>query len=328
MPSMLQRIAKLTDAQLKEAAATLKGVTADDLLFVREAVAMERERRSSRKRGSRAFCPGASPPDNSCSPANKGSRPPKPPDPRIAFGAAEYSRKDAEKYTRDASAWLKQNGVAVDIFPGHGLRVNAVEAVVEGVQAMKSVGLKPPEEVVIGVPERLSSAAEYDCQTDTILVSAYLDPERTKKAIESGWLSGNASQPLGALLVHEDTHREHFRILGSSEEAFDRLSGYHDMNRLRQEAESAGRQFRPAAGSIQEYAWSPNYRSKSKDSSPQPSSKEAMAIAAKVSGYAKTNPLEFVAEVRAGMAVGNKYPEDVMRLYEDYSGPPVGRGKR
>ena len=73
MPSMLQRIAKLTDSQLKEAAATLKGVTANDLLFVREAVAMERERRSSRKRGSRAFCPGVSPPDNSCPPANKGT---------------------------------------------------------------------------------------------------------------------------------------------------------------------------------------------------------------------------------------------------------------
>jgi hypothetical protein len=69
MPSMLQKIAKLTDAQLKETSDALEGVTADDLLFVREAVAMERERRQD----SRAFCPGASPPDNSCSPASKGT---------------------------------------------------------------------------------------------------------------------------------------------------------------------------------------------------------------------------------------------------------------
>jgi hypothetical protein len=274
-------------------------------------------------RSDRAFCPGVSPPDNSCSPANKGARPPRPPSP-----TAEYSREAAQKYTRAASAWLKQNGVTVDIGPAVSSPVNAIEAAVEGVQAMKSAGLKPPEEVVIGVPERLSSAGEYDCQTDTILISAYLDPAQTKRAFENGWLAGNASRPLAALLVHEDTHREHFRILGSSEEAFDRLSGYHDMERLRQEAERAGRPFRPAAGSIQEYAWSPDYRSNTQSASPRPSSREAVAIAAKVSEYAKTDPLEFVAEVRAGMAVGNKYPEDVMRLYEDYSGPPVGRGKR
>jgi hypothetical protein len=320
MPSALPTLSGMTDAQIRVAHEVLRDTTGSELRFLREAIARDIDRRRQR----RAFCPGVSPPDNSCPPANKGSRPPRPP----SASSAASSEKVAAKYVKDATNWLKENGVSLDIGPAVRYPLTAVECVVAGVRAMKSAGLKPPEEVVIGVPERLSAAAEYDCQTDTILVSAYLDAEQTGKAIESGWLSGNPSSPLSSILAHEDTHREHFLRLGSSEETFDKLSGYYDMDRLRQAAEREGKVFRPAAGLVQEYAWSPNYRGKTRSASPPPSPQEAIQIAAKVSRYAKVDPLEFVAEVRGGMAAGNKYPKDVMDLYESYEGPPVGRGRK
>jgi hypothetical protein len=68
MPSTLLLISRMTDAQLRQAYKALRGTRVLELQFLREAVAMERERRQAK----RAFCPGASPPDNSCSPVNKG----------------------------------------------------------------------------------------------------------------------------------------------------------------------------------------------------------------------------------------------------------------
>jgi hypothetical protein len=73
MPTMLQQIERLSDSRLVELLTSLDDAASDELRFVREAAAMEQERRRSRGRGRRAFCPGASPPDNSCSPANKGT---------------------------------------------------------------------------------------------------------------------------------------------------------------------------------------------------------------------------------------------------------------
>lgn len=43
------------------------------------------------------------------------------------------------------------------------------------------------------------------------------------------------------------------------------------------------------------------------------------AVAAKVGKYAATNPSEFVAETFAGLHVGKRYDEDVMRLYNLYA---------
>ena len=50
---------------------------------------------------------------------------------------------------------------------------------------------------------------------------------------------------------------------------------------------------------------------------------DAVNIAAKVSGYAKTNEDEFIAEVFKKLASGKKLPEDVMKLYKELGGPMV-----
>ena len=46
-------------------------------------------------------------------------------------------------------------------------------------------------------------------------------------------------------------------------------------------------------------------------------------IAEEVSSYAKTEPMEFVAEVYAGLMNGAKYSSEVMALYRSYNGPIV-----
>lgn len=50
-------------------------------------------------------------------------------------------------------------------------------------------------------------------------------------------------------------------------------------------------------------------------------SKEEQFIASTVSRYAKSSPLEFVAEVYARMLNGEKFGDDVMNLYNKYKGP-------
>lgn len=52
-------------------------------------------------------------------------------------------------------------------------------------------------------------------------------------------------------------------------------------------------------------------------------SEEEQLIAATVSNYAKSSPLEFVAEVYARMLNGQKFGDDVMKLYEKYHGPKL-----
>jgi len=48
-----------------------------------------------------------------------------------------------------------------------------------------------------------------------------------------------------------------------------------------------------------------------------------MSVASKVSEYAKTNPLEFVAETFAGHINGERYDKDVYDLYQFYKGPKL-----
>lgn len=52
-------------------------------------------------------------------------------------------------------------------------------------------------------------------------------------------------------------------------------------------------------------------------------SKEEQFIASTVSRYAKSSPLEFVAEVYARMLNGEKFGDDVMNLYNKYQGPSL-----
>ncbi|MDR1167365.1 MAG: hypothetical protein LBK53_00550 [Heliobacteriaceae bacterium] len=52
-------------------------------------------------------------------------------------------------------------------------------------------------------------------------------------------------------------------------------------------------------------------------------SPEEQFIASKVSKYAASSPLEFVAEVYARMMNGHKFTDDIMNLYKKYEGPLV-----
>jgi len=47
---------------------------------------------------------------------------------------------------------------------------------------------------------------------------------------------------------------------------------------------------------------------------------EEFDLARAVSGYAATDPAEFVAEVFAGLTAGKKYPAGVLALYKKYGG--------
>lgn len=44
-------------------------------------------------------------------------------------------------------------------------------------------------------------------------------------------------------------------------------------------------------------------------------------IEEQVSDYARTNPAELVAEMYAGMAMGQEFPDEVMEIYEEWNGP-------
>ena len=50
---------------------------------------------------------------------------------------------------------------------------------------------------------------------------------------------------------------------------------------------------------------------------------QRLAIAGQVSGYAKENPMEFVAEVFSGHVNGKKYSNSVMEMYKFYKGPEL-----
>ena len=50
---------------------------------------------------------------------------------------------------------------------------------------------------------------------------------------------------------------------------------------------------------------------------------EKQEIARKISSYASSNPLEFVAEAFSAMLSGVKLPEKVMEMYKAFGGPNI-----
>ena len=48
--------------------------------------------------------------------------------------------------------------------------------------------------------------------------------------------------------------------------------------------------------------------------------KRLKAVSGRVSRYAETNPVEFVAETFSGLVFGKKYDDEVMRVYEALGG--------
>jgi hypothetical protein len=60
---------------------------------------------------------------------------------------------------------------------------------------------------------------------------------------------------------------------------------------------------------------------------PRPLRNRIASIGRRVSGYAGTSPMEFVAETYAGLRTGHRYDRQVMALYRDLQGPG-GRARR
>lgn len=210
---------------------------------------------------------------------------------------------------------------------------DARDAVDAGVRMLHRLGETVPPKIRIGQTRYPNAAAEFDPDTDEVVISDSFDADSMANLISSGFLTGDSSRPHETLVVHEASHSDHFdhiaTMLGSSSEQesrWDRLSGYPQLLELRQKAKEAGKTFRPSAGTIEELAWAPEERF-SRTSGPL-NAQGARDVAAQVSEYAATNPLEFVAEVRTGVLMGKEYPDIVHALYADYGGPPIRSRKK
>jgi hypothetical protein len=227
---------------------------------------------------------------------------------------------------------------------------DSISAVSRGAELLKANNIRSPRRFRINSePRKVSAIALADSFSDEIILADDYSEEEARHNIETKFLAGSLSDPLASVIVHESTHLDHYRALTESmslgkwktpvegadqndigyaaEVRWEQLTGGWDLQKQKNEAKAAGRVFRPAAGLFQRYAWSPDYRLAS-GSQPQPSAGEALDIAQEVSLYATTNPLEFVAEFRAGVLSGHDYSDGAWDLYESYAGPPLDRRRR
>jgi len=223
---------------------------------------------------------------------------------------------------------IRQKGVSIKV-ESERIHDDAFALVEQGIATLEEFGLDWPREIQIG-PNGAALASVHP-DTGAVLVNESATEEKGRRAIESGWLSGDAAMPLASILVHEQSHTDHYSAMVSftgadaAGELWEKITGRYDMERLRREADKAGRPFRPSAGSLEEFAWSPGHRPRETSGV---SASRAMRIAATVSQYAKTNPPEFVAEFRTGVLSGHEYSDEAWDLYESYAGPKLLRRKR
>jgi len=231
-----------------------------------------------------------------------------------------HQQKSAER--------IREKGVSIRV-ESAVVSDDSFNAIEQGIAMLAESGIDWPRDVRIG-KTGAALASIFPDSGDTI-VSDSLTKERARDAIQSGWLSGDVDLPLASILVHEQAHADHYSTLagiaGSDavDELWDKITGRHDIESRRREAEKEGRQFRPAAGLYREFAWSPDYRPIDKSSV---SAAEAMRIAKTVSGYAETNPPEFVAEFRTSVLSGKTHSDEAWALYESYGGPKLLRRKK
>ena len=284
----------------------------------------------------RAFCPGASPPDNSCSPSNKGTASPSPavpaPDGRVASEDARgaitgHSEGQRLAYAKDLAAWLKQEH-GVDLW-NYGdwtdpapPSMPAMLAVASGVTRLSAMGIAPPASVQFDEELPPSAAGSYQFWNNVVTVNPSLDSTK----FESSRPGQFASKAAEDLIVHEVSHRDHLAAIrenlpssfkGVDGEAFEIAVG----QRL---GELLGVPDEDGFPTKDPWTKAARFGSRTKgDGGRQVDPDAAREIASKVSEYATLNPLEFVAEVRTGALAGVAYGDDVLSLYEDYSGPPL-----
>jgi HK97 family phage portal protein len=272
-----------------------------------------------RRRSARAFCPtgpggGV---DNSCS-SRKGGRSPKAPEPDGRADAADsrggatgHSVEQREAHIAAITDWLDAKGIKLTV-DGDGRgppNMHALEAVTAGIDKLEDLKLRLPREIVI---QRLPAPAAYSPTEDAVLVDLDYDRDSIENAIQTGGLAGDPKQVAAGALVHEMAHADHWVSLGEDINTWRDWMGRRDF-------------FGPTID-----PWQPTLRAaaNAKRRGKMLNSPAAQEIAQSVSDYAATCPLEFVAEVRTGVAMGRKYPKIVMNLYEDYQGPELPKVPR
>ena len=276
--------------------------------------------------GRRAFCPGASPPDNSCSPSNKGTG--KRPAPQVPLpdgkvrpgdmrGGSGHGEEQRKAYGVQLENWmLFQHGVTMRVnTPGTYPNMDSMVAVSAGIEELAKRGEPMPRQVVFQDMSR-GAFAGYDFKADEIQVNADMQNTRLDELSRSGWTVSNPGSvtPVAQLMIHEVSHQAH---LGNLEQ----IAGPESLDVVR------GMLGRPDFFGPTDEPWAPDVRqtfTAEKGGVPLDYA-EAKQLAGTVSKYAQANPLEFVAEVRTGMVIGLQYPEQVMQLYRDYGGPPTGK---
>jgi hypothetical protein len=279
------------------------------------------------QRVSRAFCPGASPPDNSCSPSNKGSggaRPPAQPKPSREPGSLpDDPRGDVTGHTKlqrydhlgEVAAWLSAKGVTLEQKDDANgpPSMQAMQALTDGVEAIERHGMEVPRTIIIEEHPHNAPAA-YDIVAETVHIDPDLSIDSIRNAVLLKAVVGVPGSEGGNAIVHEMAHHEHvsaLKVMMGKDDAVEKCRDWIG---------------RPGILGPTKNPWEPGTRMASNSvdrDGRRVSPKEAIAIASEVSRYATVTPLEFVAETRAGLAYGLEYSQRVLDLYDDYLGPPV-----
>lgn len=302
----------------------------------------------------RAFCPtgegggvknDCSPKDGSGDISPSGSTPRPPPANYVQLATGGLAPADTfsdvkGEYAGDIEHFLYQSAVAkqvgkagvdfvADAHIKDGRRtVDSVRAISVGVQFARDAGLRIPECVLVGDTSRYTGSQAFACYTDeppahgpTIVFDRSLSADVISDRIKSAWLAGDSSRPLETLFTHEVSHFEHYDSIPSHMKSmWDKWTGYPQLLAQRKDAETNGRPFRPSAGTLEGLAWDSSLRVSNTSGL---SFAQAMNVAGKVSAYAATNPLEFVAEFRTGVVMGGTYSDEAWALYDDYAGPKI-----
>lgn len=299
------------------------------------------------KASKRAFCPtgvgGGI--DNSCSSKDGtgiAAAPPSKPeplynqdDPQDPRSEGGYMRMQREFHLAEVTKWLKDtHGIDVDtsqVQDGDPPSMGAIRAMADGVARLSEAGLQDaiPKKIYV---RPTAAAAAYDYARDHLIIHPDFSQQDQEKAIREFRVAGDSSRPTYAAMVHEATHRDHMWRIAELNKA----PGEHvgPMGGAWDKARDA---FANMAGNpeieigetirvVQKTdPWDVAHRV---GSSSRSDAKAARRAAGEVSKYAMTTPLEFVAEVRTGVVSGFTYSDEVMRLYEDYGGPPLPRAAK
>lgn len=241
-----------------------------------------------------------------------------------------HTRTQRREYMRELSGWLQKNHKVrlVDRTNGEPPSMSSLQAISDGIATLDKHGMTKPAEIIIEDQDSNAPAA-YDFINDKVFFDPDLNADQLRNAVKDGMLSGRAKRDVGAAaMVHEITHRDHWREMAAA-------MGEDPDGTARQKPKSMavamnlmGNPVPMIGPTTDPFLAQHRFSNTATNDSGDPlSAKEARQVAFEVSNYATMNPLEFVAEVRTGVADGIQYSDRVMRLYEDYRGPTLPKVK-